>query len=302
MKQFMKVTLACSSLALVSACGGSDGGGGGGQTTAGGTGSLGLIQNATVNFFQADDSTLIGSGDTGTSGTVQVPAGSYDGPVVVEIVGDDDDARYFDEATDQYQDFPAGEQMHAIVPSTGGVVGVTPLTEVAYQQAVAQGLFPITTGAVQGINEIVRASLAPGLSSILTVPTLVDENTADNSLGDGEPDLYAIYLAGLSVVAQDSGGGGALAVLRALSEDAGDGVIDGMNGGMSVNAPYMANYVNLVTAAIEDAAMELGNGDAVAASANTAPDNNDVDAGGVENDPTGGTGGTGGSGGGGGGI
>ncbi|MDT0619863.1 hypothetical protein RM531_15425 [Salinisphaera sp. P385] len=301
MRKFVKTSLACSSLILVAACGGS-GGGGGGQTTAGGTGSLGLIQNATVNFYQADDSTLIGSGDTGTSGTVQVPAGSYDGPVVVEIVGDDDDAQYFDEATDQYQPFPAGDEMHAIVPSTGGVVGVTPLTEVAYQQAVAQGLFPITTGAVQGINEIVRASLAPGLSSILTVPTLVDENTADNSLGEGEPDLYAIYLAGLSVVAQENGGGGALAVLRALSEDAGDGVIDGMNGGMAVNAPYMANYVNVVTAAIDDAAMALGTPEAQVAAGDTAPDNNDVDAGGVENDPTGGTGGTGGSGGGGGGI
>lgn len=294
-------SLACSSLVLVAACGGS-GGGGGGQATAGGTGSLGLIQNATVNFYQADDSTLIGTGDTGMSGTVQVPAGSYDGPVVVEIVGDDDDAQYFDEATDQYQPFPAGDQMHAIVPGTGSVVGVTPLTEIAYQQAVAQGLFPITSGAVDDINEIVRDSLAPGLDSILTVPTLVDEDTADDSLGDGQPDLYAIYLAGLSVVAQENGGGGALAMLRALSEDAGDGVIDGMNGGMSVNAPYMNNYVNLVTAAIDDAAMALGNADAEAAADNVAPANNDVDASGVENDPTGGTGGTGGSGGGGGGL
>ena len=66
--------------------------------SAGGSPSLGLITNATVNFYQADGTTLIDSGDTGTSGVVTVNAGSYNGPVVVEVLGDDIDAMYFDEA------------------------------------------------------------------------------------------------------------------------------------------------------------------------------------------------------------
>ena len=221
------------------------------------TPSLGLVQNATVNFYAANGTTLLGMGETGADGRVNVTVSNHTGPIVVEVLGDDVDARYYDEAAGTLLAFPAGQRMRALVAGPGGAVGVTPLTEVAYQAALLEGAFPLTVAAVNAINEQVRAALAPGLVSILSVPTLVDGATAANSLQDNEAGRYALVLAALAELANGQAAP-ALAVLQALAADASDGVIDGQNGAGSVNAPY-GNFITDMSAALNTAAGTYAN-------------------------------------------
>lgn len=214
--------------------------------------SLGLVQNATVNIYAADGTTLLGTSDTGAEGQVDIAFSGYGGPILVEVLGDDVDAVYYDEASGTLQNFLAGSRMRALVAGPGGDVGVTPLTEVAYQTAVLEGAFPLTAAGVDIINEAIRAALAPGLASILSVPTVVDANTSANSLADTEPGRYALLLAALAELGSGQASP-ALAVLQALTADAADGVIDGQNGGGSVGAPY-GDFINEMAAALSTAA------------------------------------------------
>ncbi len=199
--------------------------------------SLGLVTNATVNFYQADAVTLIGSSDTGSSGEVSIDAGGYSGPIVVEVLGDDVDAMYFDESLGTTRPFPEGRAFHALAPSPS-TLGVTPLTELAYQAAVRQGLFPISAAAVNELNEIVRASLAPSLASVLTVPALLGD-PAVTRLEGNQSGAYALILAALAELgAGDASGAPALAAMNALVADLADGQIDGDNNGTPIGAPY----------------------------------------------------------------
>ncbi|MES1944625.1 Metal-dependent hydrolases of the beta-lactamase superfamily I [Salinisphaera sp. PC39] len=218
--------------------------------SAGASPSLGLITNAAVNFYEADGTTLIGSAETGDDGSVDIQTGSYDGPVVVEVLGDDTDAMYYDEASATLVPFPDGSAIHAIV-SGPGTVGVTPLTEIAYLAAQRQGLFPISAQAVDELNEIVRAALAPGLSSILSVPTLVGDPGV-TSLGDDEAGNYALLLAALAELGSGQAAP-ALAVLDALAADLADGDIDGEDNGTDIGAPY-ADFLAEMQTALNDIA------------------------------------------------
>lgn len=219
------------------------------------TASLGVVTNATVNFYSADGTTLLGSADTGDSGTVTLPLGSYNGPVVVEIVGDAD-AQYFDEQSGTLQAFPAGNTLRAIAPVGGGQIGVTPLTELAYQAAVAQQRFPLSGNVVRELNDQVRAALAPGLTSILSVPTPFDGNTTAGSLQNDEAGRYALTLAALAGLGQGQGSP-ALDVLNALVEDAADGEIDSQANGVAITTPY-TNFINELSAELTDFATDFG--------------------------------------------
>ncbi|MES1944624.1 Metal-dependent hydrolases of the beta-lactamase superfamily I [Salinisphaera sp. PC39] len=251
--------------------------------SAGASPSLGLITNAAVNFYEADGTTLIGSAETGDDGSVDIQTGSYDGPVVVEVLGDDTDAMYYDEASATLVPFPDGSAIHAIVPGPG-TVGVTPLTEIAWLAAQRQGLFPISAQAVDELNEIVRAALAPGLSSILSVPTLVGDPGV-TSLGDDEAGNYALLLAALAELGSGQAAP-ALAVLEALAADLADGDIDGEDNGTDIGAPY-ADFLAEMQTALNDIAGDYsypGTPD------NQRPVSSVVDTSGVSN-PGGGDGG-----------
>ena len=224
------------------------------STTA--TASLGLIQNATVNFYRADGSTLIGTGDTGSSGSVTVPATGYSGPVIIEVLGDAD-ATYFDESAGSAIAFGAGQKMRAVIAAPGGAVAVTPLTELAYQAAANAGQIPITAAQADAANEAVRAALAPGLSSILSVPTSFDASTTSGSLTDTEAGRYALILAALAELASGDASP-ALTVLQALVADAADGQIDGQANGSSVSAPY-SNFISDMETALGTMASSYGN-------------------------------------------
>lgn len=236
------------------------------STTA--TASLGLVQNATVNFYRADGSTLIGSGDTGASGSVTVPATGYTGPVIIEVLGDAD-ASYFDESAGSAIAFGAGQKLRAVVAAPGGAVAVTPLTELAYQAAAHAGQIPISATQANAANEAVRAALAPGLSSILSVPTPFDASTASGSLTDTEAGRYALILAALAELASGDASP-ALTVLQALVADLVDGQIDGQANGSSVSAPY-SNFISDMETALNSMASSYGNAALQASAASQKP-------------------------------
>ena len=279
--QFLRFSLGALLASTLIGCGGDQSltqisGPPGATTTA--TPSLGLVQNATVNFYAANGTDLLGTADTGATGLVTVDVGTYNGPLLVEVLGDDVDAVYYDEASETLLSFPAGNSIRALVAAPGGQIGVTPLTEVAYQSAIASGAFPLTASGVEQLNEAVRAALAPGLTSILSVPTLVDGNTAANSLNDDEAGRYALILAALAELASTSGAP-ALATLQALAADAVDGVIDGQGASGSVNAPY-SDFVTDMTAALNTAASSYANTALQGSASSQAPQSTNVSSGG----------------------
>ncbi|MDX1496856.1 MAG: hypothetical protein R3352_04820 [Salinisphaeraceae bacterium] len=251
----------------------------GSSTTA--SASLGVVLNAAVNVFAADGTTLLGSGNTGETGTVQVDIDAYEGPVVIEILGGAG-ATYYDEAAGTETPFPEGNSMHALAPSADGVFGVTILTELAYQAAQQNDLLPISAAAVDELNEIVRAALAPGLSSILSVPTVFDSSTTSGSLTDTEAGRYALVLAALAQIGATSGAP-ALDVMNALVADLADGVIDSQDDGSPITTPY-SDFINEMTTALQSMATSFGDSDLQANAADQAPASTNLDNSDVSND------------------
>lgn len=188
--------------------------------------SLGAVNAATANFYTANGATLLASGTTNANGsvTVQVPS-THTGPVIVEVLGDDVDAMYFDEAAGTLLPLAAGNRLRALVPLAGGAVAVTTLTELAYQIAVANNLLPISAADVSATNAAVLAALAPGLDSLLTVPTAFDASTGAGDLDDTPAGRHALVLAALANLAAGNATP-ALAVLDALIADLSDGQLN----------------------------------------------------------------------------
>lgn len=242
---------------LISGCGHSNGSSAGsGSVSVGATPSLGLVRNATVNFYQADGSTLLGTGDTGADGSVTVSfsADSYNGPVIVEVQGDDD-AEYFDEATGMFEAFGSGDSLFAMAPSTGGTVAVTPLTDLAYRAAVRNNLLPLSASEVSALNKVVADALAGGID-ILIPPALLDTAMSADLPAD-DSGRYALVLATLAYLGADGTNDPvdatppALAVLRALAADLADGVIDNVPAGTAYtdfDSEFTAAIINAAAA------------------------------------------------------
>jgi hypothetical protein len=258
MRCFKPVLLTIVVMLFVVARGGND------ANALGAAPNLGVVTNATVNFFASDGTTLLGTGDTGADGIVTIDVGTYRGPVVVVVEGDDD-AAYFDEAAGTLVPFPAGSQMFALTCSRVKTIAVTPLTDIAYVQAVTEGLFPLSCCEVNALNEIVRSSLAPGLKSILSVPTPFDENTTAGSLTASEAGHYALVLAALKRLGASAPAPG-LEVLGSLRQDAADGVID-------------SDFIAALQAAIIDVAADFGNSSLQAIADQLGPVDINVDGG-----------------------
>ena len=258
------ITAAAAVVCAVGVAGCHDHNGSGGNGSVAASPALGQFRNATVYFFQADGSTEIGSADVGDDGLASVNTGSYAGPVVVEVRGDDD-AEYFDEATGMYEAFPTGNSVFSIAPATGGTVAVTPLTDAAYRAALRNSLFPLSATEVNQLNQIVADALAGGID-ILTQPSAVNA-AMSMDLPATDAGRYALVLATLAYLGTDGSNDGAsttpaaLAVLQALIEDLADGTIDNMNDGSPLSASAYSDFVNEFTAAIANAASAYAGSD-----------------------------------------
>lgn len=229
------------------------------------TPSLGKITNARVILRNAKTGALLGSGNTGTSGVATIKAKISNAPTVIEVQGSDGalGATYFDEAANAEKPLPASQKIRALAPSitNNAKLGVTILTELAYQSAVkAAGAETGITSAsiVNQANNQIKDLLAKelGSQSLLTPPTLIDKNTvlktainARNAAND-----YALKLAALANLG--SGDSPVLNALQHLSDDIGDGNLDGNKGATPINYnhdsssfmtavnSYLSNYIN----------------------------------------------------------
>lgn len=236
-------------------------------STPSATPSLGLVRNATVNFYRATDPAcpencqLLATGNTGSSGIISASIGGYSGPLVIEVVGNNSDAEYFDEESGAFEPFSANDRLRALSPVASGSFGVTLLTELAYQRAVVTDRFPLSTESVNAINQSIGDALAPELSGgILTVPALVSDTTVTSDLTNNDAGLYALKLAALARLGSGNTSP-ALAVLNALVSDIQDGEIDGTNDGAALvpPAPYNpATFGSDLKTAMADFATQYG--------------------------------------------
>jgi hypothetical protein len=230
---------------IISGCS-SDGSSFYGSSTA--TPSLGAIFNADINVYNASmDLPVIFSGNTGDTGIIKIDYDGYKGPVIIEIVGNAT-AQYFDEATGQLEDFTASDSLHAILPEPRKKVGITILTELAYQLALDEGL-PLTADMANEKNELIRSALAPEISDILIPPRLISSILSAGSLSNSEADIYALKLAALALVG-DGDSKPALSVLQTLIADILDGTIDGQEGDVAIVDPAYTDLATDLTTAL----------------------------------------------------
>jgi|SRR5690554_3959949 len=237
MKIIFRATLAATLLSLA-ACGDSSSNSNesnqqpaGNSTSLSVTPALGKIFNADVSI-KSLTGTVLKEGNTGSSGMADL-SGLPAGPYLVEIKGNAD-ATYYDEAAGSLIGFPVDQSLRALVPDGAATAGVTLLTETAYRRATHGG-DALTAQSINTFNEQVRAALAPGLTSILSVPSDFDSNTTSGSLEDDEAGRYALYLAAYAGLAS-ADATPALTILSQLADDAADGSIDGLAGNTAITS------------------------------------------------------------------
>ena len=219
--------------------GGSGSGDAGGGDGAGAGGSLGQFLNAIVRVERSDGSLLGEAVTDDTKGMVTVVPCRYQGPVRITMKAKaDGSSRYYEESTGKYTPFPAGEEMNAVVPLVSKNLGITLLTEAAWQYMQAKH-GPEGWKTVANVNE---ANTNIGLefnkflpkdlqvTDITRLPFLVGDLTTHGSIDtSGHNGVYGIVSSGLARAAGLMRTGDlapALKLVRQLGRDLCDGQID----------------------------------------------------------------------------
>ncbi|HJV36670.1 MAG TPA: hypothetical protein VJ604_16480, partial [Geomonas sp.] len=168
------------------------------KTYASGTASAGLIKNGTIQIYAANSDgskgTLLASTTTDSQGQYTVTVQNYQGPVVIEATGS-----YVDEATSATTTIPASAPLRAgsMVSGDGSSIkiAVTPLTELAYRQAVAAaaGGTPIGT-AISNANNQVSSTF--GIDVLQVQPVEATQTALEGATMDQR--AYVLALAGIS--------------------------------------------------------------------------------------------------------
>ncbi|KRB83862.1 hypothetical protein [Noviherbaspirillum sp. Root189] len=259
--------------------GGGDGGSGGGEGGAGAGGGEGKVINALLTVTRLSDGAVLGSALTdGARGLVTIRPRASDGPVLLTLTGRAG-AQYYDEGAARMLDFGPGQVLHALVDRFDENIGVSPLTESAYRYAlnnfksstgsVASGgtaLLPrgdltgLTAEQVRAANEAVRtavnATLEPKLQlvSVKSLPTPVDNSSADNALPANRYGVAATVLGGLAKAAAKRRPAAtpaatppALGITEQLARDLTDGKVDGAALDKTEAAPVEAAYYDAKT-------------------------------------------------------
>jgi hypothetical protein len=193
--------LAILPLAL-SACGGS--GGAAPQATPpavntviSGVVSKGIVKNGKVSLYALTATgakgALLQTVHTDDSGAYTATV-NYSGPVTIEASGS-----YTDEATGKTVIIPDSQPLHAAVDAAAGSISmaVTPLTEIAYQQAGPTALTPAAIKAANAkISELFKVDI------LATQPCAADATSlASASAGQ---QLYTLALAAVSQMSSDA--------------------------------------------------------------------------------------------------
>ncbi|MCB1659050.1 MAG: hypothetical protein KDI39_12565, partial [Pseudomonadales bacterium] len=159
--------------------------------------------------------------------------------------------KYFDESKGEEVDFEAGKQIRAALPMIEDKIGVSTLTEVAYQLAVDKlESSVLDAGTIESVNEQVRQKLAPELTKITAVPHLVGIEGDLKMIANDEAGKYALKLAALAKLAS-SDATPALAIINQFVEDMKDGEFDGAAGEMTLGYTK-DNLSSKITANLND--------------------------------------------------
>ncbi len=193
--------------------------------------ALGRFEAGTVVVIRGADLAEWSRGTIAADGRINVNVGSHTGIMVVEVLGDGVH-RYFNEGTNAWVVFPAGQVMRAVASGVTAAIGVTPLTDTAARRLntatpPAFALAGVTALQVETMNAQVAGQF--GLFNILQPPVLLD-GTNQATAADGEAGLYALQLAALSTRANANGGRKSHEMAEELAKDLEDGALDGMNG------------------------------------------------------------------------
>lgn len=205
------------------------------------TPSLGKISNAEIILKQINGGKILGSLNTGSSGSVTFNNIASDvGNLEVEVKATSN-SNYFDEATGK--SVPFSGSLHAALPFVANsTIAVTPLTEAAYQYAKTQNA-ALSTQAINSANT--HISKLFGVENITQPVTLVASTTDLAQLKNNKTDGYALLLAAIAETSQkvlgDEESSPAIKASFALAADATDGKIDG-KAATGITAPTLFPY------------------------------------------------------------
>jgi len=213
-----------------------DGDGSAGAGSAGGV--EGQFKHALIAVEQADGQ-MVGEAEVDdTYGMVRMQLCGYTGPVKFTLRGKADGSTvYYDEGKDAELSFPANETIHTVIPMYEMNVGITPLTEAAYQYIVAK-YGPDgwrSASNVREANEAIRAEFnrhlpaALQIEDITRLPAIIGAATAAGSLPASKNALYGTVVSGLAQSAALFNVGEitpALTIARQIGLDLSDGKLD----------------------------------------------------------------------------
>lgn len=258
--------------------------GSGGDGAGDGGPGLGRFQNAIVRLEQADRSFGGEAEIDDTRGVVRFVLCGYNGPVRLQVRGrSDGTTRYYDESTRTYVAFPADAEMNAVVPRFEKNIGITVLTEAAWQYLQARWGADGWRNAAQvtEANNAVRDEFNRFLPAALRVdditrlPELISDSTADASVDASANGTYGIVSSGLARAAgllRIGDTRAALTLARQMGADLCDGRLDGMCFGTPVTTDASAlsylvpQFGEFLGAGIGDIAANCGTGAIEAAS------------------------------------
>ncbi|GEM_PF-6715735 len=168
-----------------------------------------------VNIYNANGSTLLGSAHLSSTGTFSVDVGTYTGVIIAKVVNANTGADYMDEATGQGKDLNATLMAVSVVSGGNVTVNINAITTIASIHAGvhSDGSVPSTIGTqvVSDANSAVATAF--GLTNILTtepVTTIGVNGTANSNYnaadGLNAGEKYGAVLASLSGADQHNGG------------------------------------------------------------------------------------------------
>ena len=234
------LTLAAGAALMLSSCGGGGGtdvNGAGANGTISGRAIKGPVDGATVTAFGINGNgtmgSMIGSAVTDSAGNFIMSAGSYSGPVMLQMSG----GSYKDEAAGSMMTMHTGDIMTTVIPaivSGGTMTGlqVNPITSMA--QVMAQNMTGLMTMA-----NITAANVAVGsyfmVNDILhTMP--MDPTVAGSGSGATKDEKnYGMIIAAISQEAYDLSMPQSSGMVSAMMQDASDGVMNGKRGATMIS-------------------------------------------------------------------
>lgn len=249
----LALSLVALSASMIAGCGG--GGGGSGAPASAPTGTIrgtvskGPVSGATVRAYAVTNGakgSQLGSGQTDANGNFTMTVDTYSGPLMLQVHG----GSYVDEATGARMNMLDADDMTCVVPSVSITTGstlpgiqVTPLTSMAQAWALHM------TGGMSASNittanaRVGAAYMGQGADILMTPP--IDPTVSGSANGASvDSKNYGMLLAAMSQEAHDLGmTTSSSAMVRAMLDDASDGIMDGRMNGTAINMNGMGGMM-----------------------------------------------------------